>query len=38
MWGWLTAGNLVVNNLVALVTEIIAIRVGMAFFVISTPA
>jgi Mn2+/Fe2+ NRAMP family transporter len=31
-WGWLSAGDLVVTNLVTLITELIAIRVGMAFF------
>jgi Mn2+/Fe2+ NRAMP family transporter len=31
-WGWLSAGDLVVTNLITLVTEIIAIRVGMAYF------
>ncbi|WP_284943552.1 NRAMP family divalent metal transporter [Acidisoma cladoniae] len=31
-WGWLSAGDLVVTNLVTLITEIIAIRVGMAYF------
>ena len=34
-WGWLSAGDLVVTNLITLVTEIIAIRVGMAYFGIS---
>ncbi len=36
-WGWLSAGDLVVTNLITLITEIIAIRVGMGFFGISTP-
>jgi Mn2+/Fe2+ NRAMP family transporter len=31
-WGWLSAGDLVVTNLITLITEIIAIRVGMAYF------
>lgn len=31
-WGWLSAGDLVVTNLVTLITELIAIRVGAAFF------
>ena len=31
-WGWLTAGDLVVTNLITLITEVIAIRAGMAFF------
>lgn len=34
-WGWLSAGDLVVTNLVTLITELIAIRVGMSFFGIS---
>jgi Mn2+/Fe2+ NRAMP family transporter len=34
-WGWLSAGDLVVTNLITLVTEIIAIRVGMTYFGIS---
>ncbi len=37
IWGWLSIGDLVVVNLVTLITEIIAIRVGMGFFGISTP-
>ncbi|WP_298292431.1 divalent metal cation transporter [Thiomonas sp.] len=36
-WGWLTVGDLVITNLITLITEIIAIRVGMAHFGISTP-
>lgn len=31
-WGWLTAGDLVITNLITLITEVIAIRAGMAFF------
>lgn len=31
-WGWLSVGDLVVTNLVTLITELIAIRVGMSFF------
>lgn len=31
-WGWLSALDLVATNLVTLITELIAIRVGMAFF------
>ena len=31
-WGWLSAGDLVVTNLVTLITELIAIRIGAAFF------
>lgn len=36
-WGWLSAGDLVLTNLITLITEIIAIRVGMGFFGISPP-
>lgn len=32
VWGWLTVGDLVVTNLITLITEVIAIRAGMAFF------
>jgi len=31
-WGWMSAADLVLTNLITLITEIIAIRVGMAFF------
>ena len=31
-WGWLSAGDLVVTNFVTLITEVIAIRTGMAYF------
>ncbi len=31
-WGWVSTGDLVVTNLVTLITELIAIRVGMSFF------
>jgi Mn2+/Fe2+ NRAMP family transporter len=31
-WGWMSAFDLVVTNLITLITEIIAIRVGMSFF------
>jgi Mn2+/Fe2+ NRAMP family transporter len=31
-WGWMSAVDLVVTNLITLVTEVIAIRVGMSFF------
>ncbi|MCR2829012.1 divalent metal cation transporter [Acidithiobacillus ferrooxidans] len=34
-WGWLAVSDLVVTNLVTLITEVIAIRVGMSFFGIS---
>ena len=36
-WGWFSAGDLVITNLITLITEIIAIRVGMGYFGISTP-
>jgi Mn2+/Fe2+ NRAMP family transporter len=36
-WGWLSAADVVVTNLITLITEVIAIRVGMAFFGISAP-
>ena len=32
MWGWISVGDLVLTNLVTLVTEVIAIRIGMGFF------
>ena len=32
LWGWISAGDLLVTNLVTLITELIAIRVGMSFF------
>ena len=31
-WGWLSAGDLVITNLITLITEVIAIRTGMAYF------
>lgn len=31
-WGWVSAGDLVLTNLVTLVGEVIAIRLGMGFF------
>jgi Mn2+/Fe2+ NRAMP family transporter len=36
-WGWLVAGDLVVTNLITLITELIAIRVGAAFFGVPPP-
>ncbi len=36
-WGWFSAADLVVTNLVTLVTEVVAIRVGAAFFGIGAP-
>jgi Mn2+/Fe2+ NRAMP family transporter len=32
MWGWFAAGDLVLTNLVTLVAEFVAIRVGLAYF------
>ncbi len=31
-WGWTSAADLIVTNLVTLITEVIAIRLGMGFF------
>jgi Mn2+/Fe2+ NRAMP family transporter len=31
-WGWTSAGDLILTNLVTLITEVIAIRLGMGFF------
>jgi len=36
-WGWVSAGDLFVTNLITLITEVIAIRIGMAFFDIPAP-
>lgn len=36
-WGWLSAGDLFATNLITLITEFVAIRVGMGFFGISPP-
>jgi Mn2+/Fe2+ NRAMP family transporter len=36
-WGWLSAIDLALTNLITLVTEIIAIRVGTAYFSIPAP-
>jgi len=32
LWGWFAAGDLVVTNLVTLVAEFVAIRIGLAYF------
>jgi Mn2+/Fe2+ NRAMP family transporter len=32
MWGWFSAGDLIVTNLVTLIAEFVAIRIGLAFF------
>lgn len=37
MWGWFGAGDLVVTNLVTLVSEFVAIRVGLAYFHVGAP-
>ncbi len=36
-WGWISAADLVLTNLITLITEVIAIRVGMAFFAVPPP-
>ena len=35
VWGWFNAGDLVLTNLVTLVAEFVAIRVGLAYFHLS---
>ncbi|MGO4474419.1 NRAMP family divalent metal transporter [Arthrobacter sp. M-10] len=37
LWGWFGAGDLVLTNLVTLVSEFVAIRVGLAFFGLGAP-
>jgi len=32
LWGWFTAGDLILTNLVTLIAEFVAIRIGMAYF------
>ena len=32
LWGWLAAGDLVFTNLVTLIAEFVAIRIGLAYF------
>ncbi len=32
LWGWVSVGDLVVTNFLTLITEVIAIRIGMGFF------
>ena len=32
VWGWISAGDLLLTNFVTLITELIAVRVGMSFF------
>jgi Mn2+/Fe2+ NRAMP family transporter len=36
-WGWFSAIDLVVTNLITLITEVVAIRVGAAYFGITPP-
>jgi Mn2+/Fe2+ NRAMP family transporter len=36
VWGWFNAGDLVVTNLVTLVAEFVAMRVGLAYFHLSS--
>lgn len=36
-WGWLSAGDLVVTNFVTLITELIAVRIGAAYFGVPPP-
>jgi Mn2+/Fe2+ NRAMP family transporter len=36
LWGWFNAGDLVVTNLVTLVAEFVAMRVGLAYFHLSS--
>lgn len=32
VWGWLAAGDLVVTNVITLIGELVAIRIGLAYF------
>src|SRR5271165_4959445 len=32
LWGWFTAGDLVLTNVVTLIAEFVAIRIGLAYF------
>ncbi len=32
LWGWFTAGDLILTNLVTLIAEFVAIRIGMSYF------
>jgi Mn2+/Fe2+ NRAMP family transporter len=32
LWGWFTAGDLILTNLVTLIAEFVAIRVGLSYF------
>jgi Mn2+/Fe2+ NRAMP family transporter len=37
MWGWFGAGDLVITNLITLVSEFVAIRVGLAYLHVGAP-
>ena len=37
VWGWFSAGDLAFTNLVTLIAEFVAIRVGMAYFHLGAP-
>jgi Mn2+/Fe2+ NRAMP family transporter len=37
VWGWFGAGDLAVTNLVTLISEFVAIRVGLAYFGLGAP-
>ncbi len=37
LWGWFNAGDLVFTNLVTLIAEFVAIRVGLAYFHLGAP-
>jgi len=37
VWGWFSAGDLVVTNVVTLIAEFVAIRVGLAYFGFGAP-
>ncbi|HVB77983.1 MAG TPA: divalent metal cation transporter [Candidatus Nitrosotalea sp.] len=36
-WGWIAVGDLLLTNFVTLITELIAVRVGMGFFGVPAP-
>lgn len=38
IWGWVSAGDLVVTNVITLIAEFVAIRVGLAYFGLGAPA
>ncbi len=37
LWGWFGAGDLILTNLITLVSEFVAIRVGLAYFHLGAP-